>query len=225
MINRAAAEGPSTFPWWKDWRGRTGLVVASGPSAKTAGIEKLKGKVCAIAIKEAFNLCPWADVVYGCEKHWWTYRRGLPEFQGLKLSFDEVDYFPTTRIKLHPEEKHWFEMHFDEPGLIGRGGNSGFQAFNILLQFGCPRVILVGFDHHDRSGPHFYGRNQWPGSTNPSERDNFPRWKRSMQIAAKQIARLNVDVVNCSAGTKIEAFRVRTIDQVIEEWGLYDKAA
>ena len=37
-------------------------------------------------------------------------------------------------------------MLFGETGTVGWGGNSGFQAINLALQFGAARLLLVGFD-------------------------------------------------------------------------------
>ena len=46
---------------------------------------------------------------------------------------------------------------------IGGGGNSGFQALNLALQWGARKIILVGFDLTDENGLHWYGRNSVEG--------------------------------------------------------------
>ena len=73
-------------------------VIATGQSAKTAKIEVLRGRLKIIAIKEAaVDLCPWADVAYGCDAPWWTHRKGLPDFKGLKIGWDKKIPFEDVR--------------------------------------------------------------------------------------------------------------------------------
>jgi hypothetical protein len=55
-----------------------------------------------------------------------------------------------------------------QAGVIGSGGNSGFQALNLALQFGARRVILVGFDLNLAGGVHWHGRT--PRLNNPTAR-------------------------------------------------------
>lgn len=218
-MNKAAELGPKTYPWWKDWRDATGLIVASGPSTSELELSKLKGKVRCLAIKENYNICKWADVVYGCDSHWWIYRRGLPEFSGLKLCYECPPEFPGP-IKIQIE-KVSSDILTETPGVIGNGYNSGFQALNLLVQFGCSRIILMGFDFHDRGGNHWYGRNNWPGANNPSEL-NFPRWLKVLERAKRTLDKLEVDVINSSRLTAIKTFRVRSVSQIIDDWDLHE---
>lgn len=218
-MNVAAETGPSKFDWWKDWRGETVAIVACGPSARNADVEALKGRVKVIAIKEAFNrLAPFADVVYGCEASWWRYAEGLPDFKGLKLAWDgAVVPFHLHRFKLR--DRQLDQILVAEPGVIGAGGHSGFQALNIAVQFGAKRVLLVGYDMHAGGGVHFYGRNFWTKANNPDE-SCFPRWVRGMDNAAKTLTALGVEVVNASPVSRITAFRKASIADTLTEWNV-----
>ena len=41
-------------------------------------------------------------------------------------------------------------------GTVGWGGNSGFQALNMVVNFGCKRIILVGFSLIGKAGLHWH---------------------------------------------------------------------
>ena len=76
--------------WWPDWTGKVCAIVASGPSAKSAPISLLRDKAKVIVINESYQLCPWADVLYGCDAQWWRLRSGVNGFRGMKVSQDEM---------------------------------------------------------------------------------------------------------------------------------------
>jgi hypothetical protein len=213
--------------WFPDWSGKAAAIVASGPSAKLANLSLLRGKMPVLAIKESYELCNWADVVYGCDPAWWKFRAGLPKFAGTKVSWEgsNLSQYPDIRnIKLDasqdrvfPIEKRQYRMVFDNPGVIGGGGNSGFQAVNMAVQFGAKKLVLIGFDMHDRSGVHFYGRNYWSGANNPDE-TCFVRWRRHFDRAAADLEMQGVEVINATPNTALTCFRRGTIEQAIAGW-------
>lgn len=110
-------------------------------------------------------------------------------------------------------------MLFDEPGIIGSGGNSGFQAINIVAQFGATRVLLIGFDMHTGNGVHWYGANRWRNANNPSA-GNLMRWRDALTHQSKVLARMGIDVVNVSPDSALRCFPIKTIEQALEDWNL-----
>lgn len=218
-----AADRPAWFP---DWSGQSCAIVATGPSASKANIKLLKGRVKVVAIKEAaVDLCPWADAVYGCDAAWWKYRRGLPDFKGLKIAWDGTvrTQFPDVnliRIKPHrpnvPGERWMSRILVDEPGVIGSGDNSAFQAGNMVVQFGARRIMFVGLD---LQGTHYYGRNDWPRAGNPDP-DVFKKCIRAFEDAAPTLEAMGIDVVNASPVSALNCFRKMTIEQVVAAWSL-----
>jgi len=212
--NVASEVGPAKFPWWPDWRGECVAIVASGESAKAAGVDKLKGRIHVIAIKRTVDLCPWADVVYGCDEPWWTSVNGLPKFNGVKLTqaHRASQKYNIPRIEVKNDDK----ILLNESAVVGSGGNSGFQALNLAVQFGATGILLVGFDMR---GEHWYGRNTWLNSTNPIS-TNFDRWIKAFHGVADSLKQMGVDVVNASTTSAIKCFRRATIEQALEGWGL-----
>lgn len=211
--------------WFPDWSGQACAIVASGPSAKSAGVDQLRGRLKVIALKEsAYQLCLWADAAYGCDLGWWKHRKGLRGFSGIKIGWDPriASYYPdvkTITIRDNGRQKYADDLLFDQTGEIGCGGNSGFQALNLAMQFGVNRILLIGVDVHGRAGAHWYGRNDWFKGNNP-DGDNFLRWKKAFAEAAPVCRARGVDVVNASMISDLRCFRKKTVESSLAEWGL-----
>jgi hypothetical protein len=164
------------------------------------------------------RLCQWAEVVYGCDGPWWRARKGLPEYTGLKLAHDSsvcATFRDVHKIEITNDDK----LRFDVPGLVGSGGNSGFQALNIASQFGARRILLIGFDMHVGSGLHWYGRNSWSGSNNPAM-VHLMRWRDAFTLQAPVLRRMGIEVVNASADSALRCFDIAGVDETLQRWNL-----
>lgn len=179
----------------------------------------MNGRARFIAVNESWKLCPWADVLYACDGFWWTRQRGVPEFQGLKLCQDAsavAQYRDLHKIDI--PEGNSKKIFVEKPGVIGSGGNSGFQTLNIAVQFGAMRILLVGFDMHQANGIHWHGPHA-KGLNNPQD-SNFIRWRENFLSVAKQIRDLGVEVINCNPDSALTAFPKMMVDEVMERWSL-----
>ncbi len=204
--------------WFLDWTGQACAIIASGPSAKRANITALRDQLRVIAIKENIELFPKADVLYGCDAAWWRNANGLPKFSGLKVSATGriATRFPDIRI-VQVADPSGDRLVFSPPGTVGSGGNSGFQALNLAVQFGARRVLLVGFDMTDQYGVHWYGRASGNGRSNPAEW-NFKRWRAAFDTASVQLKTAGVQVLNASDLSVLTCFPKVTVEQALHEW-------
>lgn len=145
--------------------------------------------------------------------------RGLPEFHGAKISWAATGYADvrTVQIAKGNGKGTWSEDLSFEPDTIGGGGNSGFQALNLALQWGARRIIFVGLDMVETPRIHWYGRNNWPMANNP-DRTNFKRWIANFDRIAPTLQRIGADVVNASPNSAVKAFRKASIEQALSEW-------
>jgi hypothetical protein len=105
-------------------------------------------------------------------------------------------------------------MLFDEPGVIGSGGNSGFQALNLAAQFGASKIILIGFDMHSARGVHWYGPNRGRDMRNPLEH-NYVSWRGALSKQARVLAGMGVQVVNVSPDSALDCFVRMPIDEAL----------
>jgi hypothetical protein len=204
---------------WPDWTGHAVAIIASGPSAKTAAVPLLKGRTKVLAIKKNVEIAPWADAVYGCDGPWWRDVHGLPKFTGLKLCYDTQasDQYGLRRIQIPDKQSN--RLLFGVTGTVGAAGNSGFQALNLVVQFGASRVLLIGFDVHGRGGEHWYGRNGWGMANNPTE-DNYRRWRAAFEAAAADLADRGIEVVNASPVSDLKSFRRMSVQEALSAWGI-----
>lgn len=208
--------------WWPDWEGKSVAIVASGPTAKNAGVDLLRGRMRVMAINESWQLCPWADILYGCDPNWWNLRHGVREFNGLKISRerDEKDLAwsalpaDVRRIKV---ARYSDRLMLDEIGVIGAGGNSGFQCLNLAVQFGAKRILLIGYDMRVDRGEHWHPRHPMPLS-NPHPNDNLIRWRRAIDGASGMLCSLGIRTINCSMESALTGYPKMTVEAAMNEW-------
>ncbi len=213
-------QGKAKFDWWQDWRGECVAIIASGPTANKVGVERLKDRIHVIAINENFRLAPFADLLYSCDAEWWTLR-GAPEakkFTGIRIGF-EVGVKGVNNIKIKKiGAEYVHELQFNEPGLLGSGGNSGFQMINLAAQFGATGIGLIGYDMRLDQGMHWHGVHKTP-MRNPDEvRCNL--WKKHLDGASEKLKSIGIDVVNCSEISRLEKYPRLTLDQMLQRWDL-----
>jgi hypothetical protein len=187
-----------------DWTGESCVIVASGPSARSVPLEKAKGKAKFIAVNRSWELCPWTDVLYGCDWAWWNSEKGVPAFSGLKICGDPRAHrenwgCSTVKVLIG------VDTLVLEPGCVGRGGGSGgFQAVNLAVQWGVKKIILVGFDATLENGTHWHG-DHGKGLGNP-HRNIVSSWRRAMDAAATVFKSKGITVLNVSESSALTAY-------------------
>lgn len=217
---------PSETTAWPDWKSEAAAIIAAGPSVKAADVALLSGRLRVVAIKRSVELAPFADAVYGCDEAWWRSVRGLQNFTGFKAGWSRLacDRWRLAKVDIREPHATSNALLFDRPGEVGGGGNSGFQALNLVAQWGADRILLIGFDCHDRGGAHWYGRNMAQGQSNPTEgvtpNDGFRRWRTAFATAAEQLKERGVEVVNASPSSTIAGFRRQGIEATLKGWRL-----
>lgn len=211
------------LPWFPDWSGKAVAIVGSGPSTASAGVEKLR-HMPTLAIMNNIDLCPWAEVVYGCDAAWWNIRLGLPKYQGLRIAWKgDRDHappgFPETHIRRIDIDQKSDRLAMREAGTVGSGGNSGFQALNLALQFGARRILLVGIDCQGGGRTHWFGRHNGVGLRNPNE-TSFRRWAAAFDASVNDLKVWGAEVLNASPISAIKGFRKVTVDEALAQWNV-----
>lgn len=105
----------------------------------------------------------------------------------------------------------------DEAGVIGAGGttgggNSGFQAINLAIQFGAKQIILVGYDMTLANGSHWHGRHE-NGLGNPGHL-RIEDWREVIDGLVPQLDALGVEVVNASRGSALQSYRFAELGSI-----------
>lgn len=189
----------------KRWAGQTVAILASGPSLASEELSLLRG-LPVIAINDSWRKYPDAEILYACDPPWWKHHGGVPQFLGERWSQHKGPAswpaeaaamgISVIRSAAQPGIS-------TDPERIHTGSNSGFQALNLAILGGASRILLLGYDMQESGGKsHWFGDH--PGTlkrTSP-----YAVFRKAFEDAADQIARLGVEVINCSRETSLTCF-------------------
>ena len=183
---------------------QTAVILASGKSLEKYDVDYCQGKAKIYAVNNTYQLAPWADVLYACDKEWWdTYK---PDFKGEKwtINKDACEKYGLNHIDYDSQ------LIFSDKDIIATGNNSGFQAMNLAYLHGYKRIILLGFDYMN-SGQHFFGRHPHGLNKSPDMR----RWVKHMRKAQPIMESLGIEVINCTRETAIDCFPQMPITEAL----------
>lgn len=198
--------------WFLNWDNETTVIVASGPSASEYNYDDFKGRAKFIVTNQSWRLVPWADVLLGADASFWNRTKGVPDFKGLKVTVD----FNASRdfgIKLIRLDRLERGIIVKEPGIVGKGANSGFYAANLAVQFGSKKLVLSGFDMNLNHGVHWHGEHP-KGMSNPRA-VTIDKWRKLLDQQAKTFQKLGVQVINVSMISSLEAYPKMTLSEAL----------
>lgn len=198
------------------WQGRPVVVAASGPSLDREGVTRAFEAGCPVIAVNTTGLHVPCHVLFAADYAWWQQYHD-------KRPIHPDAYEPWTTSKLAARE---FDLYFvegrnerglsEDPEVVHYGYHSGFQALNLAVNSGASRILLSGFDMRFRDGAsHWHGDH--PSSLrNPRERV-LVDMTRVYARALPALKARGVEVVNCTPGSAIQAFRFGSL---LEELGL-----
>jgi len=202
------------FRQYHRWAGQTFFCLASGPSMTTADALAVQGKGRVITVNNTWQLAPWADIHYSSDHDWWDHN--LPEMRGrcegeFWTGYPFPDWKRPKDVHMCPYEKRARGI-ITTPGHIAWGGNSGYCAIGLAVQFGAARIVLLGYDQQDPEG-----KGHWHGQHPDTIRKgfNWPMWHERFAEAADDLKRLGIEVINCSRETALTSFRRARLEDVL----------
>jgi len=135
-------------------------------------------------------------------------------FKGLKICMDNHPDLKAWDIKKVIVDKSQDRLLVGDFGTLGWGGNSGFHALNLAVQFGCKKIILVGFDMRIDKGIHWHGPHV--GVNNPTP-GNVARWRKVIDDCEPTLSALEVLVINCSMVSSLRNYPKMSLEQALKE--------
>lgn len=159
-----------------------------------------------VGVNNAYEVAPWLDILYGCDKQWWDWHKGVPSFIGTKV----------TMCPKAAEHYGLWLLHQGEPGpglstdptVLNTGYNGGFQAINLAYHLGASKVLLIGYDMaFSRSGA-----AHWFGDHPNGVRSTYTRFIAMMNTIAEQGL---IEVINCSVQTALRCFPRMSIEEAL----------
>lgn len=193
----------------KLWPGETVVCIGGGPSLTPDDVDFVRGKARVIAINNAYQLAPWADVLYACDDKWWRWHKGVADFEGLTYSMKQAArrWNPKVQIVRNAGESG-LELN---PGRgLKTGRNSGYQAINLAVHFGARRILLLGYDMRG-------GAKHWFGEHPDRSKPPFSSCIRLFQTLVKPLNALGIEVVNCTPGTSLQCFPQMPLAEALPE--------
>jgi hypothetical protein len=195
----------SIDPVWKD---ETAYLIGGGPSLKEFNWELLRGKRI-IAINRAFQVLPWADVLYWTDAQFYKwYRREIDEFKGMKVSCRPLEV-PAKDIKiLQGVRNQGLDMR---PEYICDGNNSGYGALNLAVKLGAKRIYLLGYDMHSSlKATHWHD-----GYFRRHNHTIYNRLFTYFGSALPVLKEMNIEVWNANPASHLECFKKCTLTDAI----------
>jgi hypothetical protein len=201
------------------WKGRTAIIVASGPSfsAKQArAIAKARMDVGSdfrvIAINDAVYLAWWADWLHSCDNLWWHWNiQTVHTFRGIKTTLAEDVPAPWVTGYLQNTGLQGFD---EDPSCCRTGGNSGYQAICLAMHAGAKRIVLVGFDMKaaDDGQSHFFGEH--PGAQpNAFKSVMLPQF----ETLKPALEKMEISVINATPGSALRTFPTADLERVLRD--------
>lgn len=190
------------------WPGSTVAILAGGPSLTQADVDVCRGRARVIAIKNAVQLAPWADVLYACDAKWWKAWPETASFTGPKYGLERVRGREDVTV-LRQAGKDGLS---EDRGALATGQNSGYQAINLAVHFGAVKIVLLGFDMQPAPDGSFrwHGAHRY-GNTSPP----FSQFLARFKSLVEPLKRVGVSVVNCSRVTALDVFPTMPIDEAL----------
>ena len=189
------------------WEGSDVVILASGPSLTLEQCEQVRAWRQAdptrrvVVINNTYQRAPWADLLYACDAPWWRLHIAdvQERFTGALWTQDKAAAEQFGAI-------HYIESSRNpglgkRPGVIHQGGNSGYQAINLVVQAGARRIVLVGMDMR---GHHWHGKHDRGLPNTPPWL--FARWLGNFEALASDLEKEGVEVVNATPGSALQHF-------------------
>lgn len=95
-----------------------------------------------------------------------------------------------------------------KPGHIHFGGNSGYQAINLVYHFGAAEIVLLGYD---MGGTHWFGKHPPQLEKGTPFMNLIPKF----WALARDLQLEGVEVINCSRESALQCFVRKDLEAVL----------
>ena len=151
-----------------------------------------------------YERMPRADVLHAADAAWWRAHPAAYAFAGERWTLDPELAGEPGMHQIDGVDEPGISEH---PGRVHMGGNTGYQAIGLAALWGVRRIVLLGFDmkRADDGRLHWHPDHDPAVLGNPVD-SNFPSWRKRLGVAAVDLRRLGIEVVNASRDTALACF-------------------
>lgn len=161
-------------------------------------------------MKDTWRLLPKADVLYGCDEHWWEHH--------IEKINDECTAELWTQCPIAQSRYNLNRIEGESKTGLGKkklhfGGNSGYQAVNLAFLFGATKIILVGFDMQRTNDKiHFFGAHPYHRNGGGPTAQLLKKWCENFSVMAQDLSQENVEVINASKNSALTCFEKKELE-------------
>jgi hypothetical protein len=209
MMSRKEFKKNAAVPRWtvpREWEGERCFIIAGGRSVKeqAALVPKLRGRI--IAIKQAVQLRPNADVMLlAARDDWFVCRDFFPLYRGPRIVC-RSNYPNMPRGTLYLRRTK--DALSRDPQLVA-GLDAGATAINLAALFGAKEIVVLGMDM-------VQGRWVKNHPTMPVIPDwHFKLHLEGLQRMAPELKRDGIRVINCSPISAVQCFERRPLKEFL----------
>lgn len=183
--------------------------IASGPSLTKEDAEKIKGHCWTAVVNDNYQVAPWADYLYACDRAWWdVHHKWTQSFERWTQDLSAANTYGLNYVRSEPG--NGLSEH---PNYINQGGNSGYQVVNLMWNLGFRDIALLGYDMGYSKGlTHWFGDH--PNGLQKSP--NFEHWRHCFTRLNDDIRANGGRLVNCSRQTALNTPRMMLEDWICE---------
>lgn len=210
MMSRRVFKANAPVPRWivpREWEGERCFIIAGGSSVKAqaALVPKLRGRI--IAIKQAVQLRPNADVMLLASRDdWFVCRDYFKFFRGHRIICrSNYPNMPRGTLYLRRTQNGAYSR---DPQFVG-GLDAGATALNLAALFGAKEIIVLGLDM-------VQGRWVRHHPTMPVIPDwHFKLHLDGLQRMAPELKADGIRVINCSPISAVPFFEKRPLKEFV----------
>lgn len=157
-----------------------------------------------------FQQIPWADLLYACDLLWWDrYIDEVREKFGGECWGLEAE---VAKYGVSVVEADIGGVGLGRHGVIHTGGNSGYQAINLLYFLGAKKIILLGYDMQ-KTGGKSHSHGDHPSGLNRSS--DFSDWISRFGPLARDLRNNGIKVLNATRETALSCFERVNLEQAL----------
>lgn len=177
------------------WPGSTIICLGSGPSLTAEDVALTRG-YHVLAINDTYRLAPHLSVLYAADLRWWDWHPDALRLPCLRFGTHTLieRRYPEVGQLRHVQGAVWCT----DPSALA-GSHGGLQAINLAWHLGAGRIVLLGYDMQ----PAPDGRNHFFGEHPDGTHVNYVRRLKDYEEVADRLARMGIEIVNCSRVTAI----------------------
>lgn len=194
------------------FEGQAVAIVAGGPSLRGFDWEQLRG-VPAIAINRAYEVMPFAPVLWWSDVRFWQqHQGGIERHTAIWKATCQVGYqaieLPSWVTQYRFTETGGFDP---DPKNLRSGNNSAYAAIHLAAHLGAARQVLLGVDmrHGPAGETHFHD-----GHGLPHLQENMANYMLPFfDTLAPPLAALEIEVINASEQSALKIWPRCSIEE------------